>query len=85
MSHDENIQSAMVALFNLANDAVNGMEADELGETVQEIAELMEEGMGTTVDKAVTFEDAGVMTCQQGIVLRNADGSEFQITIVRSR
>ena len=32
-----------------------------------------------------TFKDAGVLTNNAGIVLRLMDGSEFQITIVRSR
>lgn len=32
-----------------------------------------------------TFEDAGVMTQNSGLVLRMADGSEFQLTIVKSR
>jgi hypothetical protein len=32
-----------------------------------------------------TFEDAGVMTYQRGLVIRTCEGSEFQVTIVRSR
>jgi hypothetical protein len=32
-----------------------------------------------------TFESAMVMTQDAGLVLRLADGSEFQITIVRSK
>ncbi len=32
-----------------------------------------------------TFEDAGVLTSNAGLVLRTADGSEFQVTVVRSR
>lgn len=32
-----------------------------------------------------TFEHAGVMTTDAGVVLRFVDGSEYQITIVRSR
>lgn len=32
-----------------------------------------------------TFEDAGVMTYNKGLVIRTPDGSEFQLTIVRSR
>jgi hypothetical protein len=32
-----------------------------------------------------SFKDAGVLTNNAGIVLRLMDGSEFQITIVRSR
>lgn len=32
-----------------------------------------------------TFEERGILTSNDGIVLSLADGSEFQITIVRSR
>jgi hypothetical protein len=34
---------------------------------------------------AATFEDRGLMTRDQGVVFRMKDGSEFQITIVRSK
>jgi len=33
---------------------------------------------------ATSFEDAGIMTRNRGVVFRMKDGSEFQITIVRS-
>lgn len=32
-----------------------------------------------------TFERAGLMTSNEGLVVKFADGSEFQITIVQSR
>lgn len=32
-----------------------------------------------------TFEDDGVLTTNRGLVIRLADQSEFQMTIVRSR
>ena len=32
-----------------------------------------------------TFEDAGVMSHDNGLVLRMSDGSEFQLCIVKSR
>lgn len=32
-----------------------------------------------------SFEDAGLMTYDEGIVVRDSDGNEFQITIVQSR
>lgn len=35
--------------------------------------------------RAQTFEDVGLLTRNDGIVLSLADGSEFQITVVRSR
>jgi hypothetical protein len=35
--------------------------------------------------EAETFEEAGVLTTDQGLVLTLGDGSQFQITILRSR
>ena len=32
-----------------------------------------------------TFANAGVMTCNKGLVLTLPDGSEYQLTIVQSR
>jgi hypothetical protein len=32
-----------------------------------------------------TFEEAGVLTTNNGLVIRTSDGSEFQITIIQSR
>jgi len=32
-----------------------------------------------------TFEDAGVMTYNKGLVIRYDDGTEFQVTIVQSK
>ena len=32
-----------------------------------------------------TFEEAGIMTNNKGIVIRYANGSEYQLTIVKSR
>ena len=32
-----------------------------------------------------TFEEAGLMTYDKGLVIRMPDGSEYQITIIQSR
>jgi len=37
------------------------------------------------IDSVRTFEEAGVLTRNAGLVCRLGDGSEFQITIVQSR
>ena len=36
------------------------------------------------IARATSFEDAGILTRNRGVVLRMYDGSEFQITIVQS-
>ena len=37
------------------------------------------------VEHVRTFEEAGVLTQNAGLVIETADGSELQVTIVRSR
>lgn len=46
--------------------------------------EHMEEG-GSKVSEVTTFQDAGVMTYNAGLVIETEDGDEFQVQIVRSR
>lgn len=41
--------------------------------------------LADTVAGADTFESAGVLSSNQGLVVRFADGSEYQLTVVRSR
>jgi hypothetical protein len=37
------------------------------------------------IERVTSFEDGGVLTMNAGLTLRLADGTEFQVTIVRSR
>jgi len=61
--------------------------ADALREVLEAAEEITDEGLADLPDVARvdTFEDAGVLTRNVGLVLRLEDGSEFQITVVRSR
>jgi len=54
--------------------------------TEQDIEKLLIERLSEQDDahNITTFEDAGVMTRNKGVVLRMENGSEFQITIVKS-
>ncbi|MHB1041300.1 MAG: hypothetical protein ACYC0Q_00450 [Eubacteriales bacterium] len=45
---------------------------------------LLEEEL-TEKARLLTFGEAGVLTTNEGLVVRLADGKEFQITIVQSR
>jgi len=45
---------------------------------------LQDEEQAYEVARAVTFEEAGVLTGNRGLVVHTQDGSEFQITIVQS-
>lgn len=57
-------------LLDLLTGAVDPLDDDELFERVDHVG---------------TFADQGVMTLNAGLVVRLADGSEFQLTVVRSR
>ena len=52
------------------------------------LMELIAEGESSGIDREEvyfrTYEDAGVMTYNKGLVVTLPDGSEFQITIVKS-
>ena len=65
-------------------DALNALIADvmlciDTGDDIEPPEEL--EG----VDSIQTFEEAGVLTMNKGLVLRMKDRREFQVTIVQSR
>jgi len=38
-----------------------------------------------TVNCASTYEDAGVMTMNKGLIVEMSDGSEFQMTIIQKQ
>lgn len=66
-------------LENLFNE-LSGCEADdELTPFELDPDEVLSEC------RARSFQDCGLLTSDDGVVLRLRDGSEFQITIVRSR
>jgi len=46
---------------------------------------LQDEEAAPEVAKVRTFEEAGVLTSNRGVVVRADDGGEFQISIVQSR
>lgn len=67
------LQSVVKAMFDQAEAF------DLLTDDVDDVADLI---VGADVR---TFEDAGILTNNKGLVVRLPDGSEFQLTIVRSR
>lgn len=66
-------------LKNLLEE-IGGCQPDDL----LTVAEIDEEGVLSEC-QAVTFRDCGLLTSNDGIILSTVDGSEFQITIVRSK
>jgi len=46
---------------------------------------LQDQEMVPEVASVRTFEEAGVLTGNRGVVVSCTDGSEFQVTIIQSR
>jgi len=46
---------------------------------------FQDECEGAEVRTIDSFEESGLMTRNEGLVVRMMDGSEFQLTVVRSR
>ena len=70
------------------NDYENEVTEDTLQEGLRElISEAADDsfGIGWEAARVRTFEEAGVMTYNRGLVISLPDGSEFQLTIVQSR
>ena len=70
------------------NDYENEVTEDTMQEGLRElIAEAADDsfGIGWEDARVRTFEQAGVMTYNKGLVISLPDGSEFQLTIVQSR
>jgi len=72
--NDHEFQDALKALL----DEVACMDSDDL-----EQFDLPDDLGG--IKSVRTFEEAGVLTQNAGLVIETADGSEWQVTIVRSR
>ena len=46
---------------------------------------LQDDEAAPEIARVQTFEEAGLLTSNRGVVVRTANGSTFQITIVQSR
>jgi len=53
----------------------------------QMFEEFMQEILGQQdeIKSILTFDEAGMLTNDKGLVVRTNDGSEFQITIIQNR
>jgi hypothetical protein len=66
---------------------VNTLNAEVVASFLIDLIELDDQPWSDDGDKprVRSFEEAGVLTRNAGLVLRAPDGQEFQITVVRSR
>ena len=66
---------------------VNAINAQSIADYLVDLIQ-QDQGLWSDDDEKPTvrsFEEAGVMTCNAGLVLRTPDGQEFQIRVVKSR
>ena len=54
-------------------------------EMAEQIHDALAEYEGFARTSTESFEEAGVMSNNTGLVIRTDDGSEFQVTIVQSK
>jgi hypothetical protein len=66
---------------------VNTVNAKAIAAYLVDLIELDDQPWSDDGDKPTvrSFEDAGVLTTNAGLVLRAPNGREFQVTVVRSR
>lgn len=69
--YDDEMEFTDETLQNGLRDLIEGNLSDD---------EILWENM-----RVSTFEEAGVMTYDKGLVIRLPDGTEYQLTIVQSR
>jgi hypothetical protein len=66
---------------------MNAIDAQAIADYLVDLIELDDQPWSDDGDKPTvrSFEDAGVLTSNAGLVLRAPDGQEYQISVVRSR
>jgi hypothetical protein len=66
---------------------VNAIDAEAIADYLIYLIQEDEEPWSDDGDKpsVCSFGEAGVLTLNAGLVLRTADGQEYQISVVRSR
>ena len=66
---------------------MNAINAQSIADYLVDLIEQDDQPWSDDGDKPTvrSFEEAGVMTCNAGLVLRTPDGQEYQISVVRSR
>ena len=58
---------------------------EEALKDILEDQDTLEEVAGPEVSSVDTFENAGILTRNRGLVIRLRNGAEFQVTIVQSQ
>ncbi len=82
--HDTDLQDILLNAVQNILDAREEIEGEDDDIALAEIARDMVSDLDDLAS-VTTFERAGLLTTNAGIVLRFGDGSVFQISIVQSR
>lgn len=61
------------------------LDEHEVAGAIRELLTESGDGIAEKVAGVSTFDEAGVLTRNAGLVVRLDDGTEFQVTVVRSR
>ena len=77
----EELQTTLMNAIETLAEARN--ESTDDGALADLMLDLLDDSEGLA--DAMTFRDAGLLTDNAGVVIRLANGAEFQITIVQSR
>jgi hypothetical protein len=75
------------ALINALETALEAQEFADEDDDDTELADLMRDIASECdgIEQVVAFDTAGILTRDAGLVVRMANGAEYQITIVQSR
>lgn len=81
---ERDIQDMLMTVIEGLIDGRDEVEGDDDDAELADVArDLIDETQSLT--EATSFEDAALLTSNEGLVIRTADGSEFQISIVQRR
>jgi len=62
------------------------MTQKEMADRITEALNFLDEEEGTSnIEDIRTFQEAGLLTTNEGLVIRLDNGDEFQITVIKSR
>jgi len=80
---EQGLQTVLLAVLMGEADPTEALPADATTDTDEPNED--DDQSEVWIDSAATFADGGVLTLNKGLVVRLSDGSEFQLSIVRSR
>lgn len=78
---EQDMQTVLLAVLMGEADPTEALPTD----ATSDADEVVDGELEVWIDSAATFAEHGVMTLNKGLVVRLSDGSEFQLSIVRSR